>query len=1177
MNSAIAVTLLFFSLGLPNSVVAQNPDWPNGPNDDPREQYPADSSYIKFNDKGEVTGGQWNLWSFIPESWTQYPGFRTEELAWGTGIHADRAWQRTTGDRRVTVAVLDSGIKWDAKELQMKHFLNRHELGACMPIQSDPPASDPYDINGDGVFNIADYLTVNSAAESEWDEKGNQNGLMDPGDLIRNCSDGVDDDGNGYTDDISGWDTMWNDNNPYDDTRYGHGTGEARDSVAAGNDGHGGIGVCPECTLLNVRVGDSFVVDVNDFAAGVLFAVNSDAKVVQEALGSINNTPYAQAAIEYAYQNNVTIIASAADELSFHHNVPGTNNHTVYVHAIVYDGQEPHKSTTFLNFNNCTNFGAQLLLSTPGTGCSSEATGISSGHAGLIYSAAVQANLTPPLSAEEVRGVLIMSADDINIPEAATDSTKFPSGPGWDLHFGYGRNNARRSVDMVLDNTIPPEADIAEPLWFEPINVATRPTVDIRGRVGARVDGKPNRYDNYTWTLEWAPGVAPQEDWRSIAIGVDPIGGAQPATLATWDVAKASQEIDYDAPLTDPHQYTVTLRLRVTSTSANGELEGEFRKAVHLIKDPTLLEGFPRNFHTSLESSPKLVDLDGDLIDELVLSASDGTVHALKADGTEAAGWPAELRLRPEADPTETNNTLASCAFRSSEDKQGCTTLGSVDPQLARHSVMGTAAVGAMEGDLTDLSVVVLSFDGYAYVFDATGQLRSGWPQRTDPEHSAITDPDKTIDEGFFASPVLFDLDMDGDLEIVAAAMDQYVYVWHHDGSPMDGWPVLVKDPIETQRARIICTPAIGDVDADGFPEIAIGTNEVFGANGAENEARGYLLKHTGSPNKDDVMAALEPGWPVSTFGIIVNTLPMVGRGSPTNPILADLDGDGTLEINLDAIAFHPHLWSYTGERFTKNDEEVVMDNFNFGNSSNSKDAPAYTLINNGTFARFNPGDSIDIIKGTAGFDFALTFAEGGKRAVFDHQLSAWDTETGAYIEGFPQVVPDWQFFMNPVVIDLDGDDHPEVLNGSGGYMLQAFNYMGKQPKGFPKMLGGWIISSPTVGDLTGNGRWDVVNMTRAGWLFAWSTPWPNTGRVEWQSYGHDHHNTNNYQEPVAAYNHYTGVTEPPPSGSTSSGGCSTTSTGHPLAAWSFLLAMMVLLLGRRRIGSLAHVSHRKR
>ena len=61
----------------------------------------------------------------------------------------------------------------------------------------------------------------------------NGNGMLDAGDLILNFSDGVDDDGNGYVDDIAGWDFMKDDNDPYDDTRYGHGTGEARDSTAA--------------------------------------------------------------------------------------------------------------------------------------------------------------------------------------------------------------------------------------------------------------------------------------------------------------------------------------------------------------------------------------------------------------------------------------------------------------------------------------------------------------------------------------------------------------------------------------------------------------------------------------------------------------------------------------------------------------------------------------------------------------------------------------------------------------------------------------------------------------------------------------------------------------------------------------------------------------------------------
>ena len=58
----------------------------------------------------------------------------------------------------------------------------------------------------------------------------NDNGVLDPV-TIALASDGVDDDGNGYIDDIGGWDFMWNDNDPYDDTvrsRYRGGNGQRR-------------------------------------------------------------------------------------------------------------------------------------------------------------------------------------------------------------------------------------------------------------------------------------------------------------------------------------------------------------------------------------------------------------------------------------------------------------------------------------------------------------------------------------------------------------------------------------------------------------------------------------------------------------------------------------------------------------------------------------------------------------------------------------------------------------------------------------------------------------------------------------------------------------------------------------------------------------------------------------
>ena len=1109
--------LIALALSLSVPTLAAEP-WPNGPDEDPLLAPPNDPGYVQFDGDGNVTGGQWNLWSFVPKKWVEANGITAYEEQLGAGIHADRAWQRTKGDRRVVIAVLDSGIRWDNDDVRNKHYLNKGELEGYKPAKG-PDSKDDWDVNGDGVFNIQDYEFVDPAFGADKDV--NANGKFDPGDIIKLASDGKDDDGNGYIDDISGWDFFWNDNDPYDDTHFGHGTGEARDSAAEGNDGKGDIGVCPECSVIMVRVGDGFVTDVNDFANGVIFGVDSGASLIQEALGTVNNSELAQQAIEWAYLNNVAIVASAADELSFHHNMPGTNNHTMYVHAVVYDGQKKEKSTTFLNFNNCTNFGGQLLLSTPGTGCSSEATGITSGHVGLIYSAALQANLDPPLSAEEVRTILVESADDIDVAGSATDPTKFPSGPGWDMHFGYGRNNARKSVDLVLDDMIPPEVDVVYPKWFQMLYPDRTPTIEVTGRVGLRADKRTPRYTDFGWQLEYQPGVDPKGDWTPIdggeTTGID-------GTLATWDLAEVATKMDLDAPLSDPHDRAVTLRLRVW-VKGDESRKSELRKTVHIHRDEDLLPAFPIDLGGSAESSPKIVDIDGDSKDEVILPTSSGVLHAFKDDGTEAAGWPVKMGFRPHLDPENVGpdgifgmgNHRDSCAFRA--DKTGCKAAGDmvVDVDVAQ-SLISAPAIGKLMGEDSDLYVVTTSWDGGVFVFDSSGKSAPGFPVKTDVTRSAgTTDPDHIVDHGIMAAPVLADLDEDGKLEIIVAAQDGFIYVWKADGKLMSGWPVRVRDPKKSQLSdRIVCTPAVGDVDGDGRLDIVTGTNETFGAPGAENESRGYVLywdgeSHAGGP--------FHPGWPIKLYGLQDNVLPVVGRGVPGNPILADLDYDGTLEISIEAIGSSGYIYDHDGTIYcppgkskTK-PEECQLDNQHYGKQSNSTDSPLYMLINNGTFARLDAKGGIDYIKGGAGFGFAKTFVSGGVRETFDHQLGAWDSATGKFLEHWPRVMEDWQFFMNPTVADIDGDKKPEVLNGTGGYLVRALNADGVEPAGWPKLVGSWIISSPTFGDLDGDGKFDVIDATRSGWLFAWKAKGPSDGIVEWQSYAHDHHNTNNYDQ----------------------------------------------------------------
>ena len=103
------------------------------------------------------------MWSYIPEEWIEaIPDLRPDEIPMGTGLHADRAWQRTIGDRRVIVAVLDSGIRWDKSDLMSKHYLNKAELENFKPTPL-ADSEDEWDVNGDGNVNVADILTLLAA------------------------------------------------------------------------------------------------------------------------------------------------------------------------------------------------------------------------------------------------------------------------------------------------------------------------------------------------------------------------------------------------------------------------------------------------------------------------------------------------------------------------------------------------------------------------------------------------------------------------------------------------------------------------------------------------------------------------------------------------------------------------------------------------------------------------------------------------------------------------------------------------------------------------------------------------------------------------------------------------------------------------------------------------------
>src|SRR5262249_27320404 len=143
-------------------------------------------------------------------------------------MHNDWSWDVTLGDPHIIIAITDDGLYLPHEDLYDNVWVNPGEIPASR-------LANLIDVDGDGLFTMRDLNDPANQGDYRITDL-NGNGRIDPLDLLvpmnvdadgndlgtGGWANGVDDEGNGYTDDLIGWDTSAGDNNPSHENADSH-------------------------------------------------------------------------------------------------------------------------------------------------------------------------------------------------------------------------------------------------------------------------------------------------------------------------------------------------------------------------------------------------------------------------------------------------------------------------------------------------------------------------------------------------------------------------------------------------------------------------------------------------------------------------------------------------------------------------------------------------------------------------------------------------------------------------------------------------------------------------------------------------------------------------------------------------------------------------------------------
>ncbi len=377
---------------------------------DPNVEY-AEPNYIRCASSVDAADS-----FFTPQQWALHNTGTFANGTFGVDIKAREAWELTQGNRKVVIAVIDTGIDYNHPDLVSNVWTNSGEIGAA-----------------DARVN------------------------------------GVDDDLNGYVDDWRGWNFIDGNNDPFDDV--GHGTHVSGIIGAVGNNNIGVAGVMWNVRIMPLKVfgateRETLCGGATGFAAdevaAIEYAWKNGANIINASYGGPGYCFAEFDAVAEAERHGVLFVAAAGNDTrdtDLDIINPATLE-TVHNLITVAATDQNDRLATFSNFgpksvhiaapgvyilstvptNQPTSFGGSGYDFKDGT---SMAAPHVAGAAGLIYS--YYNKDVPHFTYLQVRGLLLRYVDTV----ADSQNLEFINGRVWT----NGRLNANKALSALLQPT----------------------------------------------------------------------------------------------------------------------------------------------------------------------------------------------------------------------------------------------------------------------------------------------------------------------------------------------------------------------------------------------------------------------------------------------------------------------------------------------------------------------------------------------------------------------------------------------------------------------------------------------------------------------------------------------------------------------------------------------------